>query len=406
MGGPEESRIRFSVALKALELMGYDALALSASDLKLGVGEVLVRLLNHQGDRLKVVAANITPDPGLGLGKRLVPAVRTAAGPIKIGITAVVDKQSFTKLNDPEKDAMLTFRDPDEALNDILPDLERDTHMQVLMVQGSADSARKLAEAHPGFEIVVATSEFTDPPQDAEVLNDGKTQLIAVGRKGQYVGVVGLYQDPARKFRYQRVELGLRFNGKTEAMRKLIDEDFQAELKQAGALESYPRHAFVYADTPADATFVGAETCKQCHPRTFEHWAGTGHAHAFESLSADPKRNRTFDPQCVNCHTVGFEYNGGFVTAATTPQFKGVQCENCHGPASLHIAEPTNDFYRAALRRSAADEDKNQRCVKCHTEDDSPHFEFAKYWPKVAHPNLDNMNDPRVRQGIKPPAGR
>ncbi len=401
MGGPEESRIRFSVALCALEMMGYNALALSATDLKLGVSEVLVRFVNHQGDKLKVVAANVTPDPGLELGQRFVPAVRVEAGPIKVGVTAVVDTASYEKLNDPEKAALLTFRAPDEVLGDVLAGLERDTDIQVLMVQGTPESARRLAQSYPGFEVVVATSPFVDPPKDAEILNDGKTQLISIGRKGQYVGVLGLFPDPKQRLRYQRIELGTEFNGKTEAMRKLVDEDFQAELRQANLLENYPRHAFVFGDSPSDARFVGAETCKVCHPNAYAEWASTGHAKAYESLTKDPKRNREFDPHCVGCHTLGFEYTGGFVSAEKTPQFKNVQCEDCHGPGSRHVTEPTNREARGAMSRSAADFDKNQRCVKCHSEDDSPHFDFATYWPKVIHNKLDKMDDPKILEGLK-----
>jgi hypothetical protein len=402
MGGPEETRIRYSFALKALEMMGYDALAIGTPDLKLGVGEVLTRLLNHTGTKLKAVSASLVPDPSLGLENRFQAATRTAAGPVKIGITSVIEPEAYAKLVDPEKEAMLKFRTPEEALPDILADLERDTHIQVLMVQGSPEAARKLALAHPGFEVVVATSPFVEPPKDPEVLNDGRTFLISVGRKGQYVGVLGLYQTADQKMRYQRVELNSRYNGKTEAMRKLIDEDFVAELRQAGVVASYPRRTFVHPDSPPGATYVGAQTCKTCHPNTYAHWAASKHAHAYEALTMDPKRNREDDAHCVSCHTVGFEYKSGFLSVAETPLLKGVQCENCHGPGSKHAAEPLNAAFRRGMERDAYDFDKNLGCVKCHSEDDSPHFEFAKYWPQVMHNKMDNYDDPKTKVGIRP----
>jgi hypothetical protein len=394
MGGPEETRIRYTFALKALETIGYDAVALSPVDLKLGVGEVMTRYLNHQGERLKVVSANVTPDPSLGLADRVVPAVRTAAGPITIGVTAVIDPDAFARLGDPEKGVMLTCKAPEEVLPDLVADLERDTQVQVLMVQGPPEVARRLAEKFPNFEVVVATSAFVEPPRDSETLNGGKTQLISVGKKGQFVGVLGLYQDETQPFRYHRLELNARLNNKTEAMRKLVDEDFQEELKVADVLGTYPRRAYVHGDSPTDATFVGAQTCRGCHPNTYAHWAQSKHAHAYEALTMDPKRNRTFDAQCVSCHTVGFEYEGGFVRAEEQEHLKGVQCENCHGPGSKHAANPVDAAIRAAMHRDAADFDKNGRCIKCHTEDDSPHFDFATYWPKVAHKGLDKIGLP------------
>ena len=59
----------------------------------------------------------------------------------------------------------------------------------------------------------------------------------------------------------------------------------------------------------------------------------------------DPKPNTIYDAECVTCHTTGFEYNSGWESEAATPYLKGNQCENCHGPASKHIAEPDNVEY-------------------------------------------------------------
>jgi hypothetical protein len=401
-GGPVETKVRFSYALKALAMMDYDAVALSASDLKLGVGEVMAKFLNLE-DKPKIVCANVLPNKDLGLADKVVPNVRATAGPVKIGITAVMVPETLNSLRDPEKDVMLEPRDADDALKDVLADLEKDTHIQVLMVQGPPEAARTYALAHPGFEIVVVTTPYVDPPKDTETINNGRTQIIAVGQKGQYVGILGLFQDPKHKFRYQRMELGPRFNNKTEAMRKLIDEDFQHELHENHVLETYPRLNYFFGDRRSEAKYVSAETCKVCHPGTYAKWAGTKHAHAYEALTKDPKRNRESDADCVRCHTTGFAYNGGFVTAESTPNLKGNQCENCHGPGSLHAAAPDDQEQRKAMARSASDFDKNHRCTECHTMDDSPEFNFTTYYGKIAHKGLDRYDDPKVHQGITSP---
>jgi hypothetical protein len=185
-------------------------------------------------------------------------------------------------------------------------------------------------------------------------------------------------------------------------MRKLIDEDFQDELRNAHVLESYQRRTYLFTDTPSEATYVGADTCKTCHPNTYAKWANTGHARAYEALTKDPKRNREFDADCIRCHTTGFEYNGGFVTADATPGLRGNQCENCHGPGSQHSADPDSAELRKAVARSAGDFDKNHRCINmCHSEDDSPKFVFSDYYGKIAHKGLDRYDDPKVHQGVK-----
>ena len=393
-GGPVQSRLEFSVALRALAEMKYDALALSADDLRLGVDEALLQYLNL-GDSPKVVAANVRPAEVFGAAVR--PSVRAKAGSILIGITAVLDPAAFERLNDPAAD-MLTVEAPEAALPAVLAELETDTHAQVLMVQGAPDLARRLASAFPGFDVVVATSEFADPAAEPERLNDGKTLLVQVGHKGKYVGIVGLFQDPKQKFRYQRVTLNDHYKN-AEPIRRLIDGDYQDELRSLQVAEDFPKHG--YAGGAPGATFIGAEACQSCHPKTFAVWAGSHHAKAFESL-LKPERNREFDPECLSCHTTGFEYNSGFRSAELTPSLKGNQCENCHGPGSSHATDPTNAEYASLMAQAVVNPDQNRLCYRCHDEDNSPKFKFDQYYGQIIHKGLDTYDDPKVRQPLDP----
>jgi hypothetical protein len=265
------------------------------------------------------------------------------------------------------------------------------------MVQGPPELARKLAAQYPSFEIVVKTHPFPDPPDKPEVVNDGKTWLITAGKKGMYVGLVGLPREPGQPMLYQRVELNKRYDkyrdqGVAAEVRRLIGDEFQANLKSVGVLESYPRLPYALVNAPADATFVGAESCRDCHRKVYEHWESTKHAHGYEPLISDPRdsgRNREHDAACVSCHTVGFEFVGGFVTADKTPELKGVQCESCHGPGSAHVDDSKDAAALLGMKRTAEDFRRNNRCIVCHDEDNDPHFDWDKYWPQVIHNGLD-----------------
>ncbi len=50
-GGPEQTKVKFHVALKALAVLQYNALALSPEDLKVGVDEAVGQFLNLPGDK-------------------------------------------------------------------------------------------------------------------------------------------------------------------------------------------------------------------------------------------------------------------------------------------------------------------------------------------------------------------
>jgi hypothetical protein len=409
-GGPEQTKIKFDYALKALAKMGYDSVALSPADLKLTVLGYMGQIL-QLGDRPWVVCANVIPNAELGLKDKYRASFLTQAGPIKIGVTAVVDPAAIEKLNDPDKTSLITTKEPSEVLPKILEDFQKaGTHVQVLMVQGPPELARRLARTYTDFDVVASTSPNDDPERDAEMLNDGKTMLVQVGHKGQYVGVVGMFQDPKQKYRYQRVQLGEVYDKKFEPMRKLIDEDYQEELKRSSVIENFQKLPYSDYNAPEGAAYVGAEACKGCHPNTFVKWSSTRHAKAYEVLVRDPhdaRRKRENDAECVTCHTTGFEYTGGFRSTQLTPYLKGNQCENCHGPGSKHAEQPDNKDYLAAIKRSIDEFDKHSRCIRCHDADNSPHgFDVRVKWGEITHKKLDTYNDPKVHQGITTKPGQ
>ncbi len=87
----------------------------------------------------------------------------------------------------------------------------------------------------------------------------------------------------------------------------------------------------------SDPSYVGAETCAECHDiapqKTHSGWLTTAHSTAFDTLK---KIGQDKNASCLPCHVVGYNA-GGFVDIGTTPHLAGVQCENCHGPAGAHV---------------------------------------------------------------------
>jgi hypothetical protein len=404
-GGFDQAKIKFSHALRAIELLKYSALALGAEDLKVGVGEALGQYLNSLGPSTKVVAANVQVDPIFA--QVIVPSVIAAAGPVKLGITAVIDPESLQKLNDLDKSLFPSIKPPEAVLPAVLADLESHSDFQVLLVQAPPEVARKLALAHPGFDIVVSTSEFDEVlDHDPVPINDGKTMLVTVGRKGKYVGVFAIYPGETPALRYHLVMLDKSFDGAAAPMKTLIQNDFRNALKLEGIVEKYPRRAYVNAEGKygaPGATFAGALTCKECHPNAYYTWWATPHTRALRSLKHDPKPNTIYDADCVTCHTTGFEYVSGWQSEEKTPYLAGNQCENCHGPGSKHAAEPDNAEFTKLMKVTVADAQRpDGLCARCHDQDNSPHFDFADYWAEIDHTGLDQYTDPKVHVGIKP----
>ncbi|HUU83463.1 MAG TPA: multiheme c-type cytochrome [Phycisphaerae bacterium] len=115
--------------------------------------------------------------------------------------------------------------------------------------------------------------------------------------------------------------------------------------------------------------YVGADTCAVCHPAEHADWSGTLHAVAFNSLP--PFFQGDVPADCWECHTVDFDpldpAGSTFQGATLTPEFAGVQCENCHGAGSEHV-----DL--ASASNITIDKDA-EMCGACHTDAHHPTFD-------------------------------
>jgi len=135
-----------------------------------------------------------------------------------------------------------------------------------------------------------------------------------------------------------------------------------------------------------------------CHYKQFKAWAETPHAHSFENLKATTpeqlqkmndllktavKEHPETDAACVTCHVTGFG-QGGYPAADSLKNaaLARVSCEVCHGPAKNHLAVPVAD---KAGRKASMLVPTVETCLKCHTPEISPKFDFAERSKKV-HP--------------------
>jgi hypothetical protein len=144
-------------------------------------------------------------------------------------------------------------------------------------------------------------------------------------------------------------------------------ESYQQMIKAEGLLESFPRIPH------EDAKFVGDGPCVRCHSLPTHRYGKSKHSHAFDIIV---ERGRDHDPECVACHTVGFGYKSGFISPDATPNLKHVGCEDCHGPAEKHVAEPMQETYG---------EIPQETCDQCHTPENSPGFVYEEKIGEIQH---------------------
>jgi hypothetical protein len=120
------------------------------------------------------------------------------------------------------------------------------------------------------------------------------------------------------------------------------------------------------------AAYVGDRRCKVCHLATFKAWEKTAHAHAFETLKNEERKN----PICIACHTTGYGA-GGYGSKDMVVDLSNVQCESCHGPGSLYSRS-------SVMRERERSEELGlvrigpETCTRCHNEN-SPTFRVFDY---------------------------
>jgi hypothetical protein len=389
-----EAEMKFRTLVESKEKMGYAAVGFGPDDLRQPAAGLVSVAADVNGKPSIFVSANV----GLfGFDQNITQTSRIIkAGGMRIGVTAVLGKAYQKEFNDPE----IALLAPEDALNKIVPELKQKADYLVLLANATKEESKALVKKYPEFNVVVVAESHELPPNTPELVPGTRTLLVTVGRKGMSAIVLGLYDGTPPPVRYQRVLLDSRFDLSSDVSRRAPPEmkrlmaDFQDQLKLLGFAQLGLRPA-ARPLAEENGRYVGSRKCEACHEASYDIWKRSGHAHAYRTLETqDPPRN--YDPECISCHVVGwhptkfFPYEGGFEGPEKTPHLKNVGCEDCHGPGEKHcLAEDGHNEellkkYRKAVRITK-EQSKKEQCMTCHDLDNSPEFDFDKYWPLIEH---------------------
>lgn len=143
-----------------------------------------------------------------------------------------------------------------------------------------------------------------------------------------------------------------------------------------------------------------------CHNATVTEWVNSAHPTLFKD-GINGVASDHYNEGCIECHTLGYNHdpeavNGGFddVQATTgwefpeTPQMGewdslvanypelaklgSIQCENCHGPANLHLEGSKSGTIAVSINEGV--------CGACH--DEGPYHTKSLEWEQSSH-NFD-----------------
>ena len=142
-------------------------------------------------------------------------------------------------------------------------------------------------------------------------------------------------------------------------------------------------------DNPA--SYMGADSCRTCHPEQYRHWQTSTHATVHTHEQA-----RSAGPEKQYRYYTGIGRPGGY----PEPGREGVQCEACHGPGERHIKAPDKKGheYIVSLGEECQSCVVEQICRTCHGPSDDPQFDFNTYFPKIRHPQK-RSSQPETQRG-------
>ncbi len=215
------------------------------------------------------------------------------------------------------------------------------------------------AKTIKGWDVIILSSEeiLEEPVKTNSAI------IVAGYPKGKKFGILTLHLDRTGKvtdFRHKWQPLGADIK-EDKAIRQILN-DYDSQV--AGLLKKTEKPL-------TESAYLGTAKCAECHQPFVESWEKTKHAKAFSSLEHVGK---SFDPECVICHTVGFA-EGGFFSMEATPGLANVQCEVCHGTGRKHLSD-----FEKPLKPVTV-----YVCLKCHTNDRSPDFNYPSYLEKIKH---------------------
>jgi hypothetical protein len=397
---PAQNALKLELHEAAREAMGYDGHVLAASELiqgpqpRVGDAQCPRPPLNVRLKERGVAAACFGVDPIL----------RVEKGGLRVRVVSVVDpetREALEAMGVAEPGGVLP---PEVALQALV----REPGLLVVAAHAYREDLAKIVRAVEGKADVVVVVDVPSQTAYARPLAlhvPEKPLLVRFDERGKEVGVLDLVREGDRwKAAWRAVVLDPSLEEGESPLRGAVDALFavyRRRVREEGLLASiggFPDEGLAY---------VGSARCAECHAAIHASWSKTPHAHALETLAS---KDYDWDPECIRCHVVGFEraandqwtrWESGFRTPDATPALGGVGCENCHGPGSAHVADPTRKDvwkpYGAEGSRNWRDFGK-RGCETCHDPDNSPGF--SRRYDDHYRPRVDHREVPKDQRTV------
>jgi cytochrome c554/c'-like protein len=329
---------------------------------------------------LSEAAGFVAPHPFI---VREIPSRQPGAKPVRVAFIGLTETT-------PAPAPGFKFVDPAEAARRIVPEAKKQANLIVVLAKvTSQQEVARIAREAPGIDIIIdgnspgLEESFTPPiyvgqtlvvftPFETRMLGELRFYRNAQGKfttKQRFIVLdeILIPEDPAAK---RLVDAATRAEADARNNSKTLLENWLASSRTRVTDKSPDRDSSKSGSSPA---YVTSAACSQCHLGQYMKWTNSAHAHATDPL---PPRSNEFEASCLECHATGSR-RASATNKLEVARLQNVQCEQCHGPGSEHVAKPAKGYGRVASMQSA--------CASCHTSETSPAFDLQAAWAKIKH---------------------
>lgn len=348
--------------------MNYTAVALGERELNHGLRTVQ----SDAGAGLPIICANLY----FNGDRPFPPAVIKEVNGNTVGIFALLDEM-------PREIGELEIRDPAGEGVDVIEELkEKGCNVIILLAHMRRERLVAILDRFSDVDLVIrghggGRDKVTDDCADTlgGTFENLSVPVMFAGDRGRAVGRVEIVpaEDGGPVVTGGRaIHLDESFSDDSEVasmLEKFIDEEGIRQRRMSLA-------EFLTRDEVTGRIrerYLGFENCMRCHSILLPRFIESRHFRAFAILEV---RDQAGNPKCLKCHTTGYgRYSGYDPRREETGDtyLRGVQCEACHGPGTMHS------------RDGAYVESARNSCRACHTAAWSPDFDFETFWKRGGH---------------------
>lgn len=282
---PELSRAR--VIARAYQMMKLDALTPGERDFAGGI-DGLRELQILTGATF--LTTNLVDKTGKPLFERTRIVNR---GGLKIGLFSLSDEKAFSGITD------VKVLPPGPVLKQVVEEFRNQKVDKVVLLSHLGLIQDREIAGMGGIDVILGSHSMDILPSP-EVVNG--VGIMQPQNEGQQLGVFDLYAASG-KYSGFLVDLSKKYDVKNSI--STLMSHYKAEVREI---------ALSQGNSPANSTkarpyVAHPNQCRQCHAAQYDWWEKTKHASAYLVLYA---KNQLFDPECIGCHSVGFQKEGGF----------------------------------------------------------------------------------------------